>query len=30
MADIRKQIIPAIEQKKPELRQLVPLYRTDL
>jgi hypothetical protein len=26
MADIWKQIIPAIEQKKPELRQLVPLY----
>ena len=30
MADVWKQIIPAIEQKKPELRQLVPLYRTDL
>ena len=30
MADIWKQIIPAIEQKKPEHGQLVPLYRTDL
>jgi hypothetical protein len=30
MADIWKQIIPAIEQKKPELRQLVPLYPSRL
>jgi hypothetical protein len=25
-----KQIIPLLEEREPELRQLVPLYRTDL
>jgi hypothetical protein len=30
MADIWKQIITAIEQEKPELRQLVPLYTMSL